>query len=442
MLEKFISYYSNNDLFANTDKVLLAVSGGKDSVAMLNLFIENNLSFGVAHCNFQLRGEDADLDENFVREFSEKNKITFHTTTFSTQEYASEKGISIQMAARELRYEWFEKIRNEYNYKYIAIAHHKNDVAETMLINLTKGTGLAGLHGIRNKNEKIIRPILCFDKVEIDNYFKVNDLSYREDNSNSNTKYIRNSIRHQVIPKLEKINPSLIETLNNSAKLFLNDEKIILDKVLEEKNRLFRSVGRGFQIKISDLKKLSPLKSYLYYFLREYGFNITTITDIILSFNNQSGKQFYSPTHQITKDRDFLILLKIEDCVFDEKVINSFEELSQIDDWRIKMFQNDTKFKIRKDSKSANLDLDKIKFPLIIRNWKYGDSFQPLGMKGIKKLSDFFIDNKLSVPTKYEIKILTHQNKIVWVVGHRIDDNYKITEHTKNILVIYSQPIM
>jgi tRNA(Ile)-lysidine synthase len=442
MLEKFISYYSNNDLFANTDKVLLAVSGGKDSVAMLNLFIENNLSFGVAHCNFQLRGEDADLDENFVREFSEKNKITFHTKTFSTQEYANEKGISIQMAARELRYEWFEKIRNEHDYKYIAIAHHKNDVAETMLINLTKGTGLAGLHGIRNKSEKIIRPILCFDKVEIDNFVKKNSISYREDNSNSDTKYIRNAIRHQVIPELEKINPSLIETLNNSANQFLNDEKIILDKISEEKNRLFISVEGGFKIKISALKKLTPLKSYLYYFLREYGFNISTVTDIVLSFNNQSGKQFYSSTHQITKDRDILILLKIEDSFFDDKVINSVEELSQVDGWRIKTHQNDANFKIRKDSKYANLDLDKIKFPLSIRNWKLGDSFQPLGMKGIKKLSDFFIDNKISIPTKYETKILTCQNKIVWVVGYRIDDSYKITEHTKNILVIDSQPIM
>ena len=374
--------------------------------------------------------------------FCDEKNIPFHTIAFETEKYASEKGISIQMAARELRYEWFEKIRQENNYKYIATAHHKNDVAETMLINLVKGTGLAGLHGIANKNGNVIRPLLCFKSAEINDYVNENNVPFRKDLSNSDTKYTRNLIRHQIIPELERINPALIETLNIEASQFLDCEKIIADKILDEKSRLFIPVERGFKINISDLKELTPLNSYLYYFLREYGFNLTNVTDIIASFKNQSGKQFYSTSHQITRDREFLILLKIEDRNGAEIVVNSMEELIELGNWKIKKYQNGAKFKIRKDAKYANLDVDTIKFPLTVRNWQQGDVFQPLGMKGFKKLSDFFTDNRFSVPTKHETKILAHNDDIVWVIGYRIDEKYKVTNQTKNILVIDSKPIM
>ena len=263
MIEKFISYYKNNKLFNTTDNILLTVSGGKDSMTMLNLFKRNNLSFGIAHCNFQLRGEEAKKDEEFVKEYAENNNIPFYTIAFNTKEYAVEKGVSIQMAARELRYDWFEKIKIENDFEYIATAHHKNDVAETMLINITKGTGLAGLHGIANKNGNIIRPLLCFNRAEIDDYVKENNISYREDLSNSDTKYTRNLIRHTIIPELEKINSALIETLNDEANQFLGDEKIILSIISKEKKRLFLYDGDLIKINISELKKLAPLNSYL-----------------------------------------------------------------------------------------------------------------------------------------------------------------------------------
>ena len=231
MLNKFQKYNQENKLFNQTSKILLTVSGGKDSMAMMHLFKQNNISFGVAHCNFQLRGEAANKDQIFVQDFCQYNAIPFYTIAFQTQNYATEKGISIQMAARELRYDWFEKMRIAGGYKYIATAHHKNDVAETMLINLAKGTGLAGLHGISNKKGNVIRPLLCFTRNEIDDFINQHKIAYREDASNADTKYTRNLIRHELIPALDKINPALIETLNVEANQFLGDEKIISDKI-------------------------------------------------------------------------------------------------------------------------------------------------------------------------------------------------------------------
>ncbi|MBL4592809.1 MAG: tRNA lysidine(34) synthetase TilS [Flavobacteriales bacterium] len=432
MLEKFISYYQNNNLFTETDRILLTVSGGKDSIAMLTLFKQNNLSFGVAHCNFQLRGDDANKDEQFVRQFCESNKIAFYTIVFNTKDYATEKGISIQMAARDLRYGWFEKIREENNYQYIATAHHKNDVAETMLINLTKGTGLAGLHGIANKNGKIIRPILCFNSTDIAKYVAENNVSYREDLSNSDVKYTRNLIRHKIIPELEKINPALIETLNVEANQFLNDEKIIADKIEEEKKRLFLADGNTFKIEISALKKLTPLTSYLYYFLRDYGFNSFDVADIIENLDGQSGKVFYSPTYQIVKDREFLILKDRNEDTFKNIEINAVESLP----FNYKLVDITDSFKIESSNQYAYLDADKVQFPLTLRTWKQGDVFQPLGMKGNKKVSDFLIDNKVSIIDKKELKILGSNNQILWLVGHRIDDKFKITSSTKKILVL------
>ena len=233
MLQKFKTYHKKNNLFKATDKVLLAVSGGKDSMIMLHLFKACNLNFGVAHCNFNLRGGESDADEELVKTFCEKHNITFHQTKFNTKEYADQNGISIQMAARDLRYNWFEELSIKHNYQNIATAHHKNDVAETMLINLVNGTGLAGLHGIRKKQGNIIRPLLDFTREEIEQYIIENEIEYREDKSNADNKYTRNSVRLDVIPLLEKINPNLIESLNQTACYLSEIEFIIEEKVKE-----------------------------------------------------------------------------------------------------------------------------------------------------------------------------------------------------------------
>ncbi|MDG1475894.1 MAG: tRNA lysidine(34) synthetase TilS [Vicingaceae bacterium] len=432
MLAKFQKYYQENDLFKQTDKVLLTVSGGKDSMLMLHLFEAANLVFGVAHCNFQLRGEEANKDELFVREYCLEKNITFHSTLFETEKFAAENNISIQMAARDLRYSWFEKIRKENGYKYIGTAHHNNDVAETMLINLTKGTGLAGLHGISNKRDAIIRPLLCFDVTEIENYMKENELPFRQDESNTNTKYTRNLIRHNIIPELEKINPSLIETLTTSADQFSELEIILNQKIEEEKSRLFIEDNEGIKIRIELLKKLNPLKTYLYYLLKPFKFNITDVIDIIKGLDGESGKTYNSTTHQIIKDRTHLFLGKLEQKNIESIEMKSIKELP----FDYQLLENTSDFKINKSTDFGCFDADLLGFPMQLRTWRNGDYFCPLGMKGNKKVSDFLIDNKISLAEKNCVKVLCFNNEIIWLVGHRISEKCKITSATKRILIL------
>jgi len=430
MLEIFQKYYKENQLFNKTDKVLLTVSGGKDSMTMLHLFRSANLLFSVAHCNFNLRGEEANKDEVFIRQYCNENNIEFYSVSFDTNEYAQENGISIQMAARDLRYSWFEKIRKENNYKFIATAHHKNDIAETMLINLTKGTGLAGLHGISNKRDEIIRPLLCFDTAEIATYVKENDVQFRQDQSNSDTKYTRNAIRHNVIPELEKINPAFIDSVVKASVQFSELEEILHQKIEAEKKRLFVKDNKGFKIDIHLLKELSPLKTYLYYFLKPFNFNAADVLDIMNGFAGQSGQVFYSSSHQIVKDRTHLLLNEIV------KIESEFLEINSLKDFPFdyELVDITSSFKIKRSSNFAYLDADKITFPLYLRTWVEGDFFQPFGMKGNKKVSDFLIDNKVSVVEKQTVKVLVQNGETIWLVGHRISDKYSVSSSTKRVL--------
>jgi tRNA(Ile)-lysidine synthase len=431
MVNRFKKYNQEHDLFDPADKILLTVSGGKDSMVMLHLYLQQNLSFGVAHCNFQLRGEAANEDQLFVQEFCKQKNIPFHTIAFQTQKYATEKGISIQMAARDLRYSWFENIRQENNYSYIATAHHQNDVAETMLINLTKGTGLAGLHGISNKIGNVVRPLMCFTRNDIEGFVKEQKITFREDDSNADTKYTRNLIRHKVLPELATINPAIVTTLNVEAHQFLGDEKIVEDKIKLDQQRLFIPKGNGFAIEIQELIKLTPLSSYLFYFLRAYHFNSNDVMDIIRGLENQSGKVYYSSTHQLLKDRDFLLLSEMEE------VDQEYIQIKAIQDIPFKYeVVEKVNLTIEKSTRFAYLDADKIEFPLGLRTWEHGDSFQPLGMKGKKKVSDFLIDNKISVLEKKNIKVLLQNESIIWLIGHRIADEFKITSKTKRALIL------
>ncbi|PJA07025.1 MAG: tRNA lysidine(34) synthetase TilS [Flavobacteriales bacterium CG_4_10_14_0_2_um_filter_32_8] len=433
MIKKFEKYYQKNELFAKTDKILLTVSGGRDSVAMVYLFKAAKLNFGIAHCNFQLRGKEADKDEELVNDIAEKFQIPFYSIIFNTKAYATEKRISIQMAARELRYAWFEKIRKENNFQFIATAHHQNDVAETMLINLTKGTGLSGLHGISIKSKFIIRPMLCFCREEIDDYINKNNIIYREDQSNTDTKYYRNAIRHQIIPELEKLNPSIITTLNKEATRFFEIETILEEKINSEKEKCFEYADDSIKIYIKRLKNLNSLKTYLYYFLKDFDFNFSDVEDIINGLDNQAGKTYYSSTHILVKDRDFFILKRNEEQIVPPIFINSFEEFP-FDSHLINSLDN---FKINSSSNYAYLDADKIQFPLILRIWATGDFFKPFGMKGSKKISDYLIDKKVSIIDKKKIKVLADdKGQIIWLVGYRINDNFKITLSTRTILLL------
>ena len=444
MIKKFEKYYQNQHLFAKTDNILLTVSGGRDSVAMVYLFKAAKLNFGIAHCNFKLRGKEADKDEKFVKEVAEKIKVPFYTISFNTKEFANEHKISTQMAARELRYHWFEEIRTQNNFDYIATAHHKNDVAETLLINLTKGTGLSGLHGILAKNGNIVRPLLCFNRTEINDFVKSNKIKFREDKSNEETKYVRNKIRHNIIPELEKINPSFIETIFNETQQFAELEQLLETKINEDRKKCFSVKDENIEIDIPKLLKLKPLKTYLFYFLKPFGFNADDVIDVMNSLDKQSGKKFLSKSHQIIKDRKKLlisILINTEKKEFEVNTLKGFSSLPIKLAAKIISKEN-LKF-IKKDlpdgkagKNYAYLDAEKIHFPLMLRKWQHGDKFKPFGMKGVKKLSDFFVDEKFSLIEKENVWLLTSNNKIVWVVGYRINDDFKLIEKTKQVLLL------
>jgi tRNA(Ile)-lysidine synthase len=436
MIKRFEKYYQNQHLFAKTDKILLAVSGGRDSVAMVYLFQAAQLNFGIAHCNFKLRGKDSDKDEKFVFDLAKKLKVPFYKISFDTKTYAKTNKLSTQMAARELRYRWFAEIKEKNNFQYIATAHHKNDVAETLLINLAKGTGLSGLHGIKNKVGAIIRPLLCFNRGEIDALIEENKLLFREDKSNEETKYVRNKVRHKIIPELEKINPSFIETIFNETQHFGELEQLLEIKINEDKKKCWKVLKDGtIEVEIENLLMLKPLKTYLFYFLKPYGFNAEDVIDVMNSLGKQSGKKFSSSTHQLVKDRNKLIISTIRQKERTEFVIEKLEDFKKLPiSIEAKMVAKNQLKTIKKDKHLAYLNAEKVIFPLVLRKWKTGDKFKPFGMKGMKKLSDFFVDEKFSLVEKEKVWILTANNKIVWVVGHRIDDDFKITEHIKEII--------
>lgn len=437
MIKKFEKYHQNQQLFLKTDAVILTVSGGRDSVAMVYLFHQAKLNFGIAHCNFNLRGQESDKDEKFVKNLAKKFDVPFFSKSFDTAFFAKENKISTQMAARELRYQWFEEISIENNYQFIATAHHKNDVAETVLINITKGTGLSGLHGISSKNGKIIRPLLCFNRLEIDDFIEKNSIDFREDLSNKETKYVRNKIRHKVIPELEKINPAFIETIYNETQHFSALEQLLENKIDEEREACVKLIGGNIEIDIDQLNKLNPLKTYLYYFLKPFGFNFSDVENVLNSLDSQSGKTFLSTTHQLIKDREKLIISEIFKEDSSEFIINSIDDFKalpiKID---AKILTNGVVDTIKKDKKYAYLNADKLNYPLLIRKWQKGDKFKPFGMKNFKKLSDFFIDEKFSLVDKKDSWLLVLTDRIVWVVGQRIDDDFKITQKTKNGLLL------
>jgi len=441
MIKKFEKYYNEERLFSKTDKILLAVSGGRDSVAMVYLFYQAQLNFGIAHCNFKLRGKESDKDEQYVCDLAKKLNIPFYTKSFHTKTYAKKNKQSTQMAARELRYTWFAEIKEKNNYQYIATAHHKNDVAETLLINLTKGTGLSGLHGIKSKVGDVIRPLLCFNRSEINGFVEENKLTFREDKSNAKTKYVRNKIRHKVIPELEKINPSFVETIFNETQHFNELEQLLEAKINEDKKLCWKVLKDGtIEIEIDKLLNLKPLRTYLYYFLKPYGFNDEDVVDVINSLNKQSGKQFYSSTHQLIKDRTKLILTEIKANDKQEFILEKMDDFNTLPFvLNVQLVPKEQLKTIKKDKKIAYLNAEKITFPLVVRKWKKGDKFKPFGMKGTKKISDFFIDEKFSLVEKENTWILAATNKIIWLIGYRIDDDFKISEKTKTILQLAVQ---
>ena len=442
MLKEFKSFIASEKLFRPEDKILLAVSGGIDSVVMSELFHRGGYSFGIAHCNFGLRGKESDADEAFVEQLAKKTKVPFFCKRFLTAKDAKEKRISIQMAARELRYQWFEELLVKEKYSSIATAHHLDDQVETFFINLLRNTGIAGFHGILPKQGNIIRPLLFSYRDNIEAFARKHKLAFREDSSNAETKYLRNKIRHEIIPVFRELNPVFPQILSETILRMRETETIFRNSIEEAQKKIIRNDKTGTHILIGDLKQLTPIDIYAFELLFPYGFNEAVIRDILHSSDDASGKIFYSSTHRLIKNREELILnpltSKKESSLKNAEISipeNKKEIRKPIHLSFIKATAGKT-FSIDPSREVANLDLRKIMFPLILRRWKKGDSFYPFGMNKKKKLSNYFIDIKLSIPEKENTWLLCSGLHILWIVGHRIDHRFRVTSQTKEVLQV------
>ncbi len=443
MVRAFLKYIHQNKLIVEKDKVLLAVSGGIDSMVMADLFINAKIRFSMAHCNFGLRGNESDTDQQFVEEYSSEVNAELFTRHFDTQSYADKTHISVQMAARELRYRWFRELMHEKGFKKLAIAHHKEDQAETIIFNLIKGTGIAGLTGWKPLDDDIIRPLLFTDRRTIEAYARKNDLKWREDSSNVSTKYVRNKIRHEILPLFKEINPGFIASLGYTG-IRLKEAEVCLRAGIEKlKKQAVTKSGNDLIISKDQVTgSLFPTLG-LYEILQPFGFNYRQCVDLFGALDT-SGKIIVSDRYVLNIDREHLILSPVEDhgdtyeylppvhIGYDtSSVTTKFGTLN----FRISTEQID-KESIPADSAMAFLDFDRLAFPLTLRQWKPGDFFVPLGMSGKKKLSDFMIDEKIPVNLKRKVQVLLSGNDIVWITGMRIDDRFKIRPGTKKVLIV------
>lgn len=437
MEQAFLSYCKANKLIADGRKVLIAISGGADSVVLAHLFSRCTIPFGLAHCNFHLRGEHSNGDEQFVRALSDELKCPLFVAEFDTTTFATENKLSIEMAARQLRYEWFETIRSQNAYAFIATAHHQEDNAETILLNLVRGTGLKGLLGIKNKLETIIRPLLFADKAMILEYVHRNSLKYRTDESNFENIYKRNKLRNQVFPLLKELNPSVIQTFNKNANRLAQSNALLEKAVKQELLKLIVAESEIQKVSISQLQKTEAVDVLLYEWLHPFGFSETAIQNIAETFDAQSGKQFNGNGYQLVKDRDMLIL-SLQTTEFEDILLNETDTVISglVSMQMSQCLPVDVDYK-HATANQAFLDTEKLLFPLRIRRWQAGDSFIPLGMKNRKKVSDFLIDAKISIAEKQKVLVLENgDGEIVWLIGYRVGDGFKIVNKTNKVLFL------
>lgn len=435
-VKNFIDFIEKNSLFDRHSSILAAVSGGMDSVVMVHLLKAAAFNFGIAHCNFQLRGDEALSDQQFVMGLADKFGVQFHTINFDTKKYALEKKVSIQMAARELRYQWFAQVSQQSGYDLIALAHHQNDAIETILLNLTRGTGIAGLHGILPKNGSIVRPLMFLKRNEIEDIVKNNNLDYAEDSSNSSTKYARNKIRLEVIPKLKELNPALEKTFENNLKHFRDLEVLFEQNLARVRKDIFIVHGGETHLRVEELKKLNPQNLLLYGLLEEYGFNKSTIDDIISSLDKHSGRVFESPGFMLVLDREKLILTKKHAINIISALINEDQHQVKFNDYQLNILHDDSPLIVKDNPMTVSIDAELLIYPLMLRHWKEGDHFHPFGMRTRQKLSDFFVHQKVPLHEKALIPLLVNGNgDILWIGGYRPDDRYKVTVKTKKVTI-------
>lgn len=433
-ISKVKTYIQENNLLNPHDNIIVGVSGGADSMVLLTILHNLNYKCIAAHCNFHLRKEESDRDCLFVKSFCFKNNIPFISVDFDTYAYMAEKSVSLEMAARELRYNWFEQIKKEYNADKIAVAHHLDDSVETALINFIRGTGIKGLTGIKPVNGHVIRPLLCLYREEVIEFVNINDIDFVTDSTNNEDIYIRNKIRLDLIPLLKTINPSAVRSIIKTISNLSSTEKIYNETIQNIRKKLLLDNS----IDIISLKQQTEPITILFEILHPYGFNIDTVTDIFRSLDGISGKIFYSKEYRIVKDRDLLIIekKKIEKASKEYRINKNSTFIETPIHLEIETFSIDSSVQIEKNPSVIYLDKNKINFPLTIRRWKEGDRFVPFGMKGSKKISDFFTDQKYTLIGKENTWLLCSGDKIVWIIGKRADDRFKLTNQTTNVLKI------
>lgn len=436
MLSAFIQNIESKQLFLKSDWLLLGVSGGKDSMVLAHLLTAAGYNYSVAHCNFSLRAQEADAEEKFVEAYFHKKNIPVYTKRFNTSEYAKANNCSIQMAARELRYNWFLQLKNELNFNYIVTAHHLNDNIETFFINLMRGSGINGLKGIPEKTENIVRPLLFASSEQLKEYQQANDIPFKEDSSNQEVKYLRNKLRHQLVPLLKEINPSFEDTFRKELNYIKQANDLVQSVISQELQGICSVENNLTKIKIEAVLKSNHTDLLIHYALKPFAFDSSSEQQLLESLRRKhSGKQFNSSTHTCIIDREFLII---------RPVINSNEKSFYRIDENINKIEHPVSLtldiyaeqKIISDKDFACIDADKIKFPLTLRKWQEGDYFHPLGMQGSKKLSDYFTNQKYTVFQKQEQWLLTSNNEIIWIVGKRMDERFKVTEKTEKTLII------
>ncbi len=442
MLEGLLTYINSQNLFAKNEKIILAISGGMDSMVLCELFVKAKFEFAIAHVNFGLRGEESEADEVFVKKLALKHKVLFFTTTFETESYAKENNISIQMAARILRYKWFEQIRIKNSYQYIATAHHQNDSAETILLNMAKGTGMAGLHGILPKRGSLIRPLLFASKDMIMDYLVENQIIWREDSSNESQKYQRNYIRQEIIPRLKEINPNFEETIQRTINKVKDLELFFFDELVKFKETNLKIRNGVYFLSFLQLNENGNLKALFIAVFSEFNFNYSQAEEIISSINSEAGKTFISISHTLVRDRSEFVIKENGDIqnFGTQEIELDFTKSLELEIQKSRLLFSPKEitadFKLKTAKKTATLDFDTLKSPLKIRKWKDGDWFCPLGMNKKKNLSDFLNAEKIPLNLKKDVFVITSNGSIVWVVGFRIDNRFKISEKTTKGLII------
>lgn len=436
MLNQFQNQLQNQFPFLNGKKLLLATSGGIDSMVMVHLFQKMKFDIAIAHCNFQLRGIESFEDQQFVEKYADTNKIAIYTTQFDTKSFAEDYTLSTQMAARALRYNWFYELLSVYNFDYILTAHHADDNLETFLINLSRGTGIEGLTGIPAQNDKVVRPLLNFSSIQIENYASENKVHWREDSSNASDTYLRNKIRHNLIPIFKELNPNFLSSFQKTQSFLQESQQMVEDATIMIYQQVANEVEDEIHFDIKKLKQLPNYAAYLYQWLKDFGFSAwDDISDLV---NGQTGKQILSPQFRLLKNRNFLTVspLKESDNRAEFYINQNQLEVNfplkltfcKVDD--ITPISNSTIF----------VDGEKLCYPLLLRRWKDGDIMQPFGMNGSKKkLSKLFKDEKLSLTEKENAWLLCSGNQIVWVVGIRQDERFKIENTTQYIIQIAVQ---